>query len=97
MSTPVSEDLVPDEVIPHHNLPPLRYRDLPEAPPWTRLVGPSVILAGLALGSGEFIFWPYITYRSGFVFFWVEEAMKVVKMGLFSGSGAALGYSVELF
>ncbi|MFN7806026.1 MAG: Nramp family divalent metal transporter, partial [Planctomycetaceae bacterium] len=38
--------------------------------PWTSLVGPSVILAGLALGSGEFVFWPYITYRSGFVFFW---------------------------
>jgi hypothetical protein len=64
------EELVPDDVIPHKTLPPLRYRDLPEAPPWTSLVGPSVILAGLALGSGEFVFWPYITYRSGFVFFW---------------------------
>ena len=57
------EELVPDDVIPHKTLPPLRYRDLPEAPPWTQLVGPSVILAGLALGSGEFVFWPYITYR----------------------------------
>ena len=28
------------------------------------------IAIGLALGSGEFVFWPYITYRSGFVFFW---------------------------
>ena len=28
------------------------------------------ILAGLALGSGEFIFWPYITYKAGFIFFW---------------------------
>ncbi|MFN7805224.1 MAG: Nramp family divalent metal transporter, partial [Planctomycetaceae bacterium] len=64
------EELVPDDVIPHKTLPPLRYRDLPEAPPWTSLVGPSVILAGLALGSGEFVFWPYITYRSGFIFFW---------------------------
>jgi hypothetical protein len=65
-----NDDLVPDEVIPHKTLPPLRYRDLPEAPHWTKLVGPSVILAGLSLGSGEFIFWPYITYKSGFVFFW---------------------------
>ena len=70
MSQAEMEDLVPDEVIPHKTLPPLRYRDLPEAPVWTALVGPSVILAGLALGSGEFVFWPYITYRSGFVFFW---------------------------
>ncbi len=64
------EELVPDSVIPHKTLPPLRYRDLPEAPHWRKLVGPSIILAGLALGSGEFVFWPYVTYRSGFVFFW---------------------------
>lgn len=64
------EMLVPDDVLPHQNLPPLRYRDLPEAPGWKQLVGPSIILAGLALGSGEFVFWPYITYKSGFVFFW---------------------------
>lgn len=70
MVTEPQSDLVPDEVIPHSNLPPLRWRDLPEAPPWRQLVGPSVILAGLALGSGEFVFWPYITYRSGFLFFW---------------------------
>lgn len=68
--TPAPEELVPDSVIPHQNLPPLRYRDMPEAPPWRQLVGPSIILAGLALGSGEFIFWPYLTYKSGFVFFW---------------------------
>lgn len=73
MSTPdpeVPEELVPDHIIPHKTLPPLRYRDLPEAPHWRKLVGPSIILAGLALGSGEFIFWPYLTYKSGFVFFW---------------------------
>lgn len=66
----IVEELVPDSVIPHQTLPPLRYRDLPEAPHWRQLVGPSIILAGLALGSGEFIFWPYVTYKSGFLFFW---------------------------
>lgn len=69
-SPTTDDELVPDSVIPHQNLPPLRYRDLPEAPHWRKLVGPSIILAGLALGSGEFVFWPYITYRSGFTFFW---------------------------
>ncbi|HET6423304.1 MAG TPA: Nramp family divalent metal transporter, partial [Planctomycetaceae bacterium] len=63
-------DLVPDEVIPHQHLPPLKYRDMPEPIPWTRMVGPSIILAGLALGSGEYILWPRIAYTSGFVFFW---------------------------
>lgn len=71
MSSPEPrEELVPDDVIPHQHLPPLRYRDMPAAVSWTRMVGPSIILAGLALGSGEFILWPMIVYKSGFVFFW---------------------------
>lgn len=64
------EEIVPDDVIPHGDLPPLRYRDLPEPIAYRRMIGPGIILAGLALGSGEFMFWPYITYKSGFVFFW---------------------------
>ena len=67
--TPASET-VPNSVIPHGALPPLTYRDMPESVPLRRMVGPSIILAGLALGSGEFILWPYITYRAGFIFFW---------------------------
>ena len=65
-----AEELVPEDVIPPGRLPPLRRRDLPEPVPWKRMIGPSVLLAGLALGSGEFILWPYITYKAGFIFFW---------------------------
>ncbi len=61
---------VPDTVIPRGTLPPLRYRDLPEPISWKKMIGPSIMLAGLALGSGEFVMWPYITYKSGFIFFW---------------------------
>lgn len=61
---------VPHEVIPSDQLPPARYRDMPEAPPWKKLLGPSVLLLGLSLGSGEFVLWPYITYRFGFIAFW---------------------------
>lgn len=64
------EDLVPDDVIPHRLLPPLKYRDMPEPIPWQQMVGPSIILAGLALGSGEYIFWPKIVHSMGFIFFW---------------------------
>jgi len=63
-------ELVPDDVIPHLHLPPLQYRELPEPISWRKMIGPSIMLAGLSLGSGEFIFWPYIVYSSGFVFFW---------------------------
>lgn len=96
------DGLVPDAVIPHRTLPPLRYRDLPEAPRWTSLVGPSVILAGLALGSGEFVFWPYITYKTGFVFFWACMLgvftqffinMEIERWTLATGESAITGFA----
>ena len=56
--------------IPAGDLPPLKTADLPAPIPLRRMIGPGIMLAGLALGSGEFVIWPYVTYRSGFVFFW---------------------------
>jgi hypothetical protein len=58
------------DVIPPGDLPPLRERDLPPPVPLRQMIGPSIILAGLALGSGEFVLWPYITFKTQFVFFW---------------------------
>ncbi len=97
----IADDLVPDSVIPHQTLPPLRYRDLPEAPHWTKMLGPSIILAGLSLGSGEFIFWPYITYKSGFTFFWACMVgvltqffinMEIERWTLATGESAITGF-----
>ncbi len=101
--TPVSssEELVPDDVIPHQNLPPLRYRDLPQPIAWTKMVGPSIVLAGLALGSGEFVLWPYITYKSGFIFFWACMLgvvtqfflnMEIERWTLVTGESAITGF-----
>jgi len=61
---------IPADVIPPGDLPPLRERDLPPPIPLRQMIGPSIILAGLALGSGEYVLWPYITFQSRFVFFW---------------------------
>ena len=69
-SSQVDERLVPHEIIPCDQLPPAVYRDLPEAPSWRKLVGPSILLLGLSLGSGEFVLWPYISYQFGFAVFW---------------------------
>ncbi|WP_254507793.1 Nramp family divalent metal transporter [Anatilimnocola floriformis] len=63
-------EVVPSDVIPPGALPPLRWRDMPPPVPMLQMIGPSVILAGLALGSGEYILWPFITFKSQFVFFW---------------------------
>lgn len=45
------------------------------------MIGPSIILAGLALGSGEFVLWPYITFKSQFVLLWA--CMLAVTMQYF--------------
>lgn len=96
-----NERLVPDEVIPHRNLPPLRYRDMPEPIGWKAMVGPSIILAGLSLGSGEFVIWPHIAYKAGFVFFWACLLgvltqfflnMEIERWTLLTGESAITGF-----
>ncbi|MEK7168509.1 MAG: Nramp family divalent metal transporter [Patescibacteria group bacterium] len=43
---------------------------LPEAPKFSKLLGPSFILLGLGLGSGEFILWPYLVSNWGMGIIW---------------------------
>jgi hypothetical protein len=45
-------------------------RELPEAPALRRLIGPSVILIGVGIASGEYILYPYIASRAGLTFLW---------------------------
>jgi hypothetical protein len=45
-------------------------RELPEAPPLRRLIGPSVILIGVGIASGEYILYPFIASQAGLVFLW---------------------------
>ncbi len=94
-------ELVPDDIIPHQHLPPLRYRDMPEPIRWTRMVGPSIIMAGLALGSGEFILWPMIVYKSGFIFCWAALLgivtqffinMEIERWTLLTGESTITGF-----
>ena len=65
------------------------------------MVGPSIMLAGLALGSGEFIIWPHIVYKSGFVFFWACMLgvitqflmnMEIERWTLATGESATTGF-----
>jgi len=98
----VNDDIVGDDVLPHGKLPPLRSRDLPEPVPLLKMIGPSIMLSGLALGSGEFIFWPYITYQSQFVFFWACVLgvttqyfinMEITRWSLATGESAITGFA----
>ncbi len=88
-------------LIPSGTLPPLRMREMPAPIPLRQMVGPSIILAGLALGSGEFVLWPYITFKCGFVFFWacllavVTQYflnMEIMRWTLATGESAIAGF-----
>ncbi len=95
MSLPSSSSLIPPGT-----LPPLGERDLPPPIPLRQMVGPSIILAGLALGSGEFVIWPYITLKSQFALFWACLAavtmqyflnMEILRWTLATGESALTG------
>jgi len=52
------------------SLKPLKINILPQVPPLKKLIGPSFILLGLGLGSGEIILWPYLTSNFGMGIIW---------------------------
>jgi len=54
---------------------------MPQAPRFRQLLGPSFILLGLGLGSGEIILWPYLTSNFGMGIIW----------------GAVLGITLQFF
>ncbi len=56
-------------------------RVMPPAPKLKDLIGPSFILLGLGLGSGELILWPYLTSNFGMGIIW----------------GAVLGITMQFF
>lgn len=52
------------------HLKPHFIRELPTSPPLKKLLGPSFILLGLGLGSGEVILWPYLSSHFGMGLVW---------------------------
>ena len=50
---------------------PLQEKELPErTKPILKMIGPGVVIAGLAIGSGELIMWPWITSVVGAQLLW---------------------------
>ena len=87
---------IPDRVLPR---PPVG--ELPDPVPLRRMLGPSVILVGLSIGSGEFILWPRLTAEWGFVLFWACWVgltlqfflnMEIERFTLATGESAVLGF-----
>ncbi|OGM01792.1 hypothetical protein A2115_03585 [Candidatus Woesebacteria bacterium GWA1_41_8] len=53
-----------------YKLKPLAIKNLPEPLPLRKLIGPSFIILGVGLGSGELILWPYLASNFGLGIIW---------------------------
>lgn len=51
-------------------LSPYRIATLPDPPSFFKILGPSFIILGLGLGSGEIILWPYLVSNFGLGIIW---------------------------
>jgi len=76
-------------------------RDLPKAPSFWKLLGPSFIFLGLSLGSGELIMWPYLTANYGLGIIWGAFLgitfqffmnMEIVRYTLIYGESVFVGF-----
>jgi hypothetical protein len=90
------------EMAPSRNVPPMPYRDMPEPLSLGKMLGPSVILAGLGVGSGEYILWPFIASNIGLVFMWAAVVgvtlqffvnMEIERYTLATGETAVVGFA----
>ena len=88
--------------IPHQHVAPVSYADLPEPAPLKKVIGPSVLLLAGAIGSGEFVLWPYITTQVGLALVWLVMIgvttqyflnMEIERYTLATGETAVTGFT----
>lgn len=74
--------------------------DLPAAWPLKKLIGPSFIILGVGLGSGELILWPYLTANFGLGIMWAAVVgitmqffinMEIERYTLVTGESVFMG------
>jgi hypothetical protein len=76
-------------------------KPFPKAIPFAKIIGPSFILLGLGLGSGEVILWPYLVSNYGLGIIWAAVLgiffqffinMEVERYSLLRGESIIVGY-----
>src|SRR3990170_379830 len=84
------------------NVAPVEYADLPEPLPMKKVIGPSVLLLAGAIGSGEYVLWPYITSQVGLTLVWLTLLgvltqyflnMEIERYTLATGETAVTGFT----
>ena len=90
------------EDIPSNILGPVPIKDLPEPLPLRKVLGPGVILLATALGSGEYVLWPFIASHIGLTIMWAAIVaiaiqffinMEVERWTLATGETAITGFT----
>jgi len=86
-------------------LPKLKLDKLPKAPKFKKLIGPSFIVLGLGLGSGELILWPYLASNYGLGIIWGAVLgitfqffmnMEIERYSLINGESIFVGFKRKL-
>lgn len=84
-----------------HTALPLGRKPLPKAPALRKLLGPSFIILGLGLGSGEVVLWPYMASNYGLGIVWGMLIgitmqffinMEVERYALINGESVFVGF-----
>nr|MBP7821045.1 Nramp family divalent metal transporter [Candidatus Saccharibacteria bacterium] len=79
----------------------LPIKKLPKAPALRKMIGPSFIILGLGLGSGEVIMWPYLASNYGMGIIWGALIgitfqffinMEIERYALARGESVFVGY-----
>ncbi len=83
-------------------LAPLVTRPFPKPPPLRKLIGPSFIILGVGLGSGELILWPYLSSNFGLGIIWAAVLgitfqffinMEIERYTLVTGESIFVGFT----
>lgn len=83
----------------------LDVKELPNPLPWKKMFGPSFILLGLGLGSGEVILWPYLSANFGLGIIWGALIgltfqffinMEIERYALAHGESVFVGFARKL-
>ena len=86
-------------------LKPLYIKEFPKALPLKKLLGPSFIILGLGLGSGEVILWPFLASNFGLGIIWGAIIgitlqffmnMEIERYALVNGESVFVGFARKL-
>ena len=78
---------------------------LPTPPKFSKMVGPSFIMLGMGLGSGELIMWPYMAANYGLGIIWAAVIgitfqffinMEIERYTLINGESVFVGLARKL-